>query len=234
MFCLMFAKVAKKCEKGDKVIQKSVILYCFSYHHYANMTTHRRKIVVFDFDGTLTTKDTLLMFIHFAAGSRRFIVGFTIFTPMIILMKLRLFNNHLCKERLFSWFFKGMSHDEFAELGRDFCNKLKTVSRASTTQALTKHRLYGDTIYVVSASIEEWVRPYCEQLGIKNVLATKVEVNTNGLLTGRFASHNCYGAEKVRRLLAVEPDRDSYHLTAYGDSKGDLEMFAFADEYTKV
>lgn len=198
------------------------------------MAKNRRKIAVFDFDGTLTTKDTLLMFIRFAAGTRRFILGFALFSPMIMLMKLRLFDNHRCKERLFSWFFKGMGHEDFAELGRRFAGRLKAVARPSTTQSLARHRQDGDTIYVVSASIEEWVRPYCEQLGVDDVLATKVEAGPDGRLTGRFASHNCYGAEKVRRLLAVEPDREAYHLTAYGDSKGDLEMFALADKYTKV
>jgi phosphoserine phosphatase len=34
----------------------------------------------------------------------------------------------------------------------------------------------------------------------------------------------------VRRILALHPDRTSYYLTAYGDSQGDREMFAFADE----
>jgi phosphoserine phosphatase len=31
-------------------------------------------------------------------------------------------------------------------------------------------------------------------------------------------------------LLAVLPDRKSYYLYAYGDSKGDKEMICFADE----
>lgn len=204
------------------------------YNINVNMTQDKRKVAVFDFDGTLTTKDTLLMFIHFATGTQRFLIGFMLFSPIIILTKLGMFDNHRCKEKVFSWFFKGMKHDEFEELGRRFCSRLKTVAKASTTQALAKHRQQGDSVYVISASIEEWVRPYCETLGVNIVLATKVETDRNGVLTGRFASHNCYGEEKVRRLLTVEPDREAYHLTAYGDSKGDLEMFAIADEYTKV
>ncbi len=198
------------------------------------MTQDKRKVAVFDFDGTLTTKDTLLMFIRFAAGTQRFLIGFMLFSPIIIFTKLGMFDNHRCKEKVFSWFFKGMKYDEFEELGRRFCSKLKNVARASTTQALAKHRQQGDTVYVISASIEEWVRPYCETLGVNRVQATQVEKDKNGVLTGRFASHNCYGEEKVKRLLAVEPDRETYHLTAYGDSKGDLAMFALADEYTKI
>ena len=49
-----------------------------------------------------------------------------------------------------------------------------------------------------------------------------------------ITSPNCYGKEKVNRLKEVEPNRNDYHLTAYGDSRGDKEMFAFADTYYKV
>lgn len=198
------------------------------------MTTNRRKIVAFDFDGTLTTKDTLLLFIRFAAGTPRFITGLSLFSPLILMMMLKLYDNSRCKERLFSWFFKGMPYSDFVELGKQFAAKAASVARADTTEALKRHKQANADIYIVSASIEEWVRPYCERLGVKDVIATKAEVDADGLLTGRFASPNCYGAEKVRRLLAVEPERDSYRLIAYGDSSGDKEMFLFADEHFKV
>ena len=81
---------------------------------------------------------------------------------------------------------------------------------------------------MVSASVEEWVAPWCLNLGVDKVLTTKVEVK-EGRLTGRLLSKNCYGQEKVNRLLEVEPERNSYILHAYGDSRGDKEMLAFAD-----
>ena len=61
------------------------------------------------------------------------------------------------------------------------------------------------------------------------VLGTKVETR-DGRLTGRFATPNCYGPEKVRRIREVFPDRDNYHLTAFGDSRGDKEMLDYADQ----
>jgi phosphoserine phosphatase len=60
-------------------------------------------------------------------------------------------------------------------------------------------------------------------------LATKVKPDLSG-----FISKNCYGQEKVNRLLEVEPDRKNYYLYAYGDSRGDREMLAFADFPTLV
>lgn len=73
------------------------------------------------------------------------------------------------------------------------------------------------------------MRPFCIRLGVPNVIGTKVEVDSFGKLTGRFLTPNCYGQEKVCRLLEIEPNREEYILVAYGDSKGDKEMFEFAD-----
>ena len=51
-----------------------------------------------------------------------------------------------------------------------------------------------------------------------------------GVLTGRFLTKNCYGEEKVTRLLQLFPERTQYWLTAYGDSRGDFELLDFANE----
>ena len=79
---------------------------------------------------------------------------------------------------------------------------------------------------IVSASIDNWVQPFFPHV---RVLGTQIEVN-DGCLTGRFLTKNCYGQEKVNRILTLYPDRNTYHLIAYGDSRGDKELLAFADE----
>lgn len=187
-----------------------------------------RRIAVFDFDGTLTTRDTLLEFIRFAFGRRRFLVGFLLHTPWIILMKIGLYPNWKAKQRVFSWFFRGMNYDEFANLGSKFADRIDEFANRDTISLLQKHIESSDDIYVISASIEEWVRPYCQRLGVKAVLGTKAEV-INGTLSGRFASRNCYGKEKVNRLLEAEPDRSSYYLYVYGNSHSDKYLLDFAD-----
>ncbi|MDH6355202.1 HAD superfamily phosphoserine phosphatase-like hydrolase [Dysgonomonas sp. PH5-45] len=82
---------------------------------------------------------------------------------------------------------------------------------------------------IISASVENWIRPWSEKNGIDLTLSTLIEVK-NGLLTGLFLSKNCYGKEKVNRLLAEFPNRSDYHLIVYGDSAGDKELIDFADE----
>jgi HAD superfamily hydrolase (TIGR01490 family) len=184
------------------------------------------KIYAFDFDGTLTTRDTLLEFIRFACGAPRFLLGFLLHAPLLVLMKLRLYPNGKAKQRVFSWFFKGMPVEAFDALCQDFANTHRHLLRPDVVRVLEQALAEGSEVLIVSASIDNWVQPFFPSV---TVLGTQIEV-ADGRLTGRFLTPNCYGQEKVRRILTLHPDRSDYHLTAYGDSRGDREMLAFADE----
>jgi HAD superfamily hydrolase (TIGR01490 family) len=189
----------------------------------------KRRIAVFDFDGTLTTKDSLLEFIKFSCGKTSLYWGLLLYSPILVLMKMHLCPNWKAKEIFFSHFFKGILYNRFREWGKSFADEVEKFSNKGTVALLARHVGQGDRVYVISASIEEWVRPWCERKGDVSVLGTKVEIDEGGRLTGRFSTRNCYGKEKVSRLLAVEPNRDDYFLYAYGDSRGDKEMIEFAD-----
>lgn len=192
-----------------------------------------RKVAVFDFDGTLTTRDTLLEFIKFTHGDGALFIGLSIFAPVLLLMKLHLFPNWKAKQMVFSWFYEDMEYSKFVDYGESFANLVEKIRKETTITHLKRLKDDGADIYVVSASIDDWVRPFCNRLGVKGVLGTKVEVK-DGRLTGRFLTKNCYGQEKVNRLLEIEPNRNEYYLYAFGDSRGDKEMLEFADEGTKI
>lgn len=198
------------------------------------MREKKRIVAAFDFDGTLTTKDTFPEFITFVYGKRRLYTGLLLHSPCLLLMKLRLYPNWKAKQRVFSWFFRGVPYAQFAQWGRDFATVIEGMKRDATLDCLRQKREEGADVYVISASIYEWVYPFCSQIGAKDVLATEVEIDDKGLLTGRFASPNCYGREKVCRLLAAEPPRSEYFLYAYGDSRGDRELIAYADKGTYI
>ena len=185
-----------------------------------------RKIVAFDFDGTLTTKDTLLAFIRYAKGSTRFWLGFLRYAPQLVLMKLGLYPNWKAKQKVFAHFFKGMTIEAFDDLCQRFAHDNLHLLRSQGIKTLMQAQDDGAEVVIVSASIDNWVQPFFADV---TVLGTQIEVE-NGLLTGRFLTNNCYGQEKVNRILARYPNREDYHLTAYGDSRGDKELLAFADE----
>ena len=185
-----------------------------------------KQLFAFDFDGTLTTRDTLIAFIRYACGTPRFLLGFLLHAPLLVLMKLRLYSNGKAKQRLFSWFFRGMPIETFDALCQSFASTHRHLLRPETVRLLQQALSEGSEVLVVSASIDNWVQPFFPAV---TVLGTQIEV-IDGCLSGRFLTPNCYGQEKVRRILALHPDRSAYRLTAYGDSRGDRELLAFADE----
>lgn len=185
-----------------------------------------KKIYAFDFDGTLTTRDTLVEFIRYACGNRAFCWGFLCYSPLLILMKLGYYPNWKVKQQVFSYFFKGMPYEEFAQLGRLFALDRQHLLRPKGVEMVKKAQAEAAEVLIVSASIDNWVQPFFPQV---KVVGTQVEVK-DGRLTGRFLTKNCYGQEKVNRILAIYRHRQEYELIAFGDSRGDKELLAFADE----
>lgn len=190
-----------------------------------------RKIYAFDFDGTLTTKDTLLEFIRFAKGSGQMFRGFLLFSPFLLLMKLHLYPNWKAKQQVFSYFFKEMNIDDFNALCTHFAEQNKHLLRPAgiekVRQAIEEEQA---TVLIISASIDNWVRPFFDEIDKKiQVLGTQIEIK-GGRLTGQFTTKNCYGEEKVNRLTALYPHREAYELIAFGDSRGDKELLDFSDK----
>ncbi len=185
-----------------------------------------RKIVAFDFDGTLTNKDSLLEFIRHVRGTTALWCGFLRYAPILVLMLLKCYPHGKAKEKVFSYFFKGMSINEFNAVCQQFAATHRHLLRPKGVAAIEEAQAAGAAVVIISASVDNWVQPFFPTV---KVLGTQIEVR-DGLLTGRFLTENCFGQEKVNRLLAVYPDRADYHLTAYGDSQGDRELLAFADE----
>lgn len=189
-----------------------------------------RNIAVFDFDGTLTKKDSMIEYTIFVGGRIRVLSALLVCLPYLMLMKTGLFSNEKVKSLFLRKTLLGIRREYLKEKGIQFTPIIDSFLREDVVTMLDKHVSNGDIVYVVSASAEEWIRPWCLQHGISNIICTQLEFDEQEKFTGRLAGKNCYGQEKVLRFLNVEPERASYHLTAYGDSRGDKEMIAFADE----
>lgn len=185
-------------------------------------------VVAFDFDGTITDRDTLFDFIGFYLGMPRMIAGLFLLSPMLILYKLGFITNDKAKERLFSYFFKGKDEKDFNAVCADYKNRISEILKPKAIEKLKYHQQEGHSVIIDSASIVNWIAPWAESLGIDNVIGTRIEI-VDGIITGKFEGKNCYGQEKVRRLLEIYPDRGAYLLYAYGDSNGDKPLLDIAD-----
>lgn len=188
------------------------------------------KVYAFDFDGTLTKKDTFLAFIEYAKGYGKTFWGFFLFSPILILMKLRLFPNWKAKQMVFSWFFKGMNINEFNQICHEFADRNQRIIRTEGWDTIRKALANGEQVIIITASIENWVKPFFKEFGNQiKVEGTKIDVRINQI-TGQFLTQNCYGVEKTKRLKEVFPYRQAYELIAFGDSNGDRYLLNEADE----
>lgn len=191
-------------------------------------------ITVFDFDGTLTRKDTFGGFAIFSVGRCRYYAALARESATLLGWKMGIVSNSHAKERLFSRLYKGMDAEKFDRLGREYADQIDTILRRDTRSLLRAAKQRGDTLVVVTASINNWVAPWALRNGFDTVIATGADVNAKGKLSGKFSTPNCHGEEKVRRFMERFPDRKSYTLTVYGDSKGDARLLHEADSGMKV
>lgn len=186
-------------------------------------------IAFFDFDGTITTKDTLFQFIRFSKGNFKFYMGLLLLLPVLLAFKAGFLPNWRAKEILFTWFFKGISEAEINKLGNGFASQIiPTLIRPEAEEALAFHKDKGSRIVVVTASFSIWVRPWCDSKQIE-LIATECEIQ-QGKLTGLIQEKNCNGKEKVIRIRERFDLEQFDRIYAYGDSKADLEMLNLADE----
>jgi len=186
-------------------------------------------IIFFDFDGTITTNDSLIKFTRFVVGNVKFIWGMAMLSPILIAYKLQLIPNYKAKQMMLSYFFKGMTEQQFQTIAQEYSLKhIDTILRPKAMEKLAWHKNQGHKIVIVSASIECWLKPWCDKNGL-DLIGTKLEMK-NGLVTGKLLSKNCYGIEKAHRVKEKYHLDDYDYIYAYGDSRGDRELLALADE----
>jgi len=187
------------------------------------------KLALFDFDGTITTHDSYREFLLFSFGKMRFITGILRVSPWLLAYLLRLVSNQTAKEKVTEVFFAGMSRADFDKHASAFVKqKLNSMIRPAAMKKILWHMQQKHRIIVVSASFSDFLKFWCEQHQ-PELISTNLEEN-GGVLTGRFATPNCYGPEKVKRLKE-HLQLDQYEtIYAYGDSRGDREMLEIAHE----
>lgn len=185
-------------------------------------------LALFDFDGTITSRDTLFEIIKFSKGTAAFFAGMMVLSPVMALHRVGLVSAAKAKETVLRFFFAGMPAAAFESICVEFCrSQLPTIIRQGAIPKINEHLALGNRVIVVSASAQDWIVPWCSTLNIECV-ATRLQVSNN-CITGRLASPNCNGSEKVRRIKELLTPSDYSPVYAYGDTAGDKPMLALAD-----
>lgn len=188
----------------------------------------RKKLALFDFDKTLIVSDSFIQFGKFACGATRFYWAVLKNSLWLLLWKSGAYSSGKAKEKLFSTLFRGMSFAEFTEKCNQFSKIIDGSLNSYVFNELNRLKHEGAKIVILTASPENWVMPWATAHDINDVIATKIEITSEGLLTGRFKSPNCKGIEKIRRLQERFPNLEENEIYAFGNMPQDKEMLEIA------
>jgi HAD superfamily hydrolase (TIGR01490 family) len=187
-------------------------------------------VAAFDFDGTLTRRDSLLPFLRHYVGTARFLAMMAAMSPVLAAYLLRAMRNDRAKEAVLRRFLGGEALADVDAAGESFAlRRLPALLRAEAFERFTWHKAQGHTCILVSASLIHYLRPWSRRVGFDHVIASRLEIDADRRVTGRLVEGNCYGAEKARRLRSLLATMATRTLFAYGDSRGDREMLELAD-----
>ena len=187
-----------------------------------------KNIALFDFDGTITKKDSFIELIKYYKGTRSFYTGLILLSPFLLLYKAGIIKNWRTKELVFTYFFKNEPYEIFKNRCKEFSlNVIPSLIKPSASEAIENHIKNGDRVVIISASFEDVLTNWCELMQI-DLIGTRITVK-KGLITGKIEGKNCYGDEKVKRLKEAIDIRQFSEIYAYGDSIGDLPLLKLAD-----
>lgn len=150
--------------------------------------------------------------------------------PYLMLFPLRLISRQSAKEKILNRFLSGIPIDVLEKKAEEYsADKLDKLVKAEALDRIQWHRDQGHRCIIVSASIDTYLKPWAKRHGFQDVIASRLQTD-RGVVTGKLEGENCWGAEKTLRLLNLLGKRESFYLYAYGDSRGDKEMLALADQ----
>lgn len=187
-----------------------------------------KKLYFFDFDGTLTYKDTMFLYLKFY-NSAKFNFQFLKHIPLFILLKLKLASAEKVKKSFISSILKGQSKTKIEEKSQQFFEKYyPEIIRENAIEFIKNIDREHTESYLVTASLDIWVKPFAEKFKM-NLLATRAEFK-NEIFTGNFVGNNCNGGEKVHRIKEALQGKKFDKTIAFGDTSGDKEMLEWVNE----
>ena len=187
-----------------------------------------RPVVAFDFDGTLTIRDSFMAFLAFRTSRLGYAVGLVRLLPATLAYLVRRDRGAL-KQAATRVFLKGLTAEELGRSAEDFASQWVTrLLRPDAARSWLDWKTRGAVMAIVTASPEPIVAPFAERLGADVLIGTRLALDDAGGITGAFSTENCRAQAKVDRLRA-RFGPDVRLAAAYGDTSGDHEMIALAE-----
>ena len=187
-------------------------------------------LAVFDLDGTLTRRDTLLPYLAaFLRQHPQRLARLPLVLSALARFALGRADRGAVKSAAIRAVLGGRTRQEIdAWTGEFVPHLLAHGMRADALAALEAHRRRGDRLVLLSASPDLYVPAIGRALGFAETVCTGIAWDGERL-TGRLTTPNRRGAEKARVLSALRRDHPGLKVVAYGNSAGDLAHLALAD-----
>jgi phosphatidylglycerophosphatase C len=187
-----------------------------------------RPVVAFDFDGTLTIRDSYTAFLKWRAGAARYNLGLARLAPAVVAYVFHRDRGRL-KAAATREYLRGVPRERLEADAREFAEQFsRSLLRPDAVAAWRRWRADHVRLVIVTASPDLTVAPFARGLGADVLIGTQLAFDEAGRATGGFATPNCRGPEKVRRLQAAFGPQVVIKA-AYGDTSGDREMIAAAE-----
>ena len=187
------------------------------------------EIIVFDFDGTITTEDTFRLFLRYYAGNLKWASNILLLLPVFIGYGLKIVDRNQAKIHVMRRFFKNAPVARLNARAADFAKEIiPGLIRPQAQACLDSKKTELESLYICSASIAPYLRAWGESQNIHNILATELETDGDRY-TGEIKGWNIWGEGKIRRILAEFAPHPVKIKEAYGDSRGDREMLHAAE-----
>jgi HAD superfamily hydrolase (TIGR01490 family) len=183
-------------------------------------------LALFDFDGTITTRDTFRPFLSFASSRTRVVVGTALLGPMVVGYELGWIPASRMRAAAAYVCCRGRSERALREIGARYGRTLTRWFRPEALARIRWHQQRGDAVVVVSASLRAYLEEVCRGLGVE-LVCTELE-SRGGVLTGRYLGGDCTGPEKARRVRAAHDLTRYSTVHAYGDTREDAELLELA------
>ena len=188
-----------------------------------------KPVVAFDFDGTLTIRDSFTAFLKWRAGPVRWALGCLRLAPAALAYAFHRDRGRI-KADAVREFLIGARRDDLEAQAREFASRHSaSLLRPDALAAWARWRNEPVKLVVVTASPRFVVAPFAKDLGADALIGTEYVFDAQDRITGDYVSPNCRGPEKVVRLKAAFGP-DFILKAAYGDTTGDREMIAMAQE----
>jgi HAD superfamily hydrolase (TIGR01490 family) len=187
-----------------------------------------KKLYCFDFDGTLTYKDTMFLYLKFY-NSSKFRIQFVKHIPLFILLKLKLADAEKVKKSFIGSILKGQLQTKIEDKSKLFFEEYyPKILRENALDFIDNIDKENTDSLIVTASLDIWTKPFAEKLQMK-LVATQAEFK-NGIFTGNFIGKNCNGEEKLERIKKEINGAKYDKIIAFGDTSGDKPMLQWANE----